>query len=88
MIEEIEASAIKYPWGEVVVGFRHSDIMKFMAQRRIRSGVRCTQGFITSTGRFLDREQAAAHARIVSKQVSEEHRGELYSEDLWDGDSI
>lgn len=83
-IETIEVSAIKYKWGEVVTGLRHSDVIKVMADRRIKTnGNNSVQGFVTSSGRFLDRNYAAEHAKICSKQISEEHKGPLYSEDLW-----
>lgn len=82
-LDTIEASAIKYPWGEVVAGFRHSDIIRFMAQRRIKTDGRCVQGFITSRGVFMDRTHAAVYAKVILKSISAEHTGELFSEDLW-----
>lgn len=78
--EKILASAIKYPWGEVVTGFRHSDVIKAMAAKRLVShdGI---QGFVTSMGRFVDREEAANIAYEADQIFEVKH--ELYSEDVW-----
>ena len=81
--EEISCSAVKYPWGEVVSGFRHSDVMNFMAgMKRIITKVEYPQGFITNRGRFVGRHEAAEIARR-SGQVPPDFSGELYSEDVW-----
>ena len=82
MIERIEVSAIKYPWGEIVTGFRHSDVIKAMALKRIRSGSDCVQGFVGSSGTFYPRDMAMKVA-VMAGQVKKAKEADLYSEDLW-----
>lgn len=79
--ERLLVSAIQYPWGEVETGLRHADVIKAMAARRLPSqeGV---QGFATSHGRFVSRENAKEIA-ILSGQIDPDHKGEVHSEDLW-----
>jgi len=66
---------------------RHGDIISMMASRGIRTGGDCTQGFVTNTGRFLNRWQALRFA-VRAKQcpfalMKRGLEGELFSEDLW-----
>jgi hypothetical protein len=84
MIERIEVSAIRYPWGEVVTGYRHSDIIKFMASKRISSArvSQDEQGFLGTSGRFYTRIGAKSVA-LAAGQIELSHKGVLYSEDLW-----
>lgn len=77
-------SAIKYPWGEVVTGKRHYHVIHAMAERGIftRQAEGCVQGFVGSSGKFYDRDEAKSIA-VGSGQIPAEHAGTLYSEDLW-----
>lgn len=46
-------------------------------------GIPDNQGFVTSTGRYVGREEAACIA-VMADQIQEPRYGrELYSEDLW-----
>lgn len=63
---------------------RHSDVIRAMARSGIPIPIVGEQGFLTSTGFFVDRKRAKDVA-IVSEQVLD-GRGklpELFSEDLW-----
>lgn len=81
-LERLLASAIKYPWGEVVVGNRHSDVIRVMADRGIKTLSTYEDGFVSDRGTFHNREQARAVA-IAAGQVSSDFDRTLYSEDLW-----
>lgn len=41
------------------------------------------QGFVTSTGRFVDREEAFTLASAAGQLIAVHRAGELFSEDLW-----
>lgn len=77
-------SAILYPNGEVITGRRHSDVMALQARLGVRSGSECVQGFVDNTGKFYNRLEARELA-VSNGQISLDHTGELYSEDLWPG---
>lgn len=74
-------SAIRYSNGEVMVAKRHNQITS-LAHKLGISSVGSEQGFVTSTGLFLSREEAKKLA-IKNSQISKDHKGPLYSEDLW-----
>lgn len=62
---------------------RHHDIVYKMPEGAAR--LACEQGFLTSTGRFLDRT-VARYMAIDMKQVKDMsvlHPRHLFSEDLW-----
>jgi hypothetical protein len=62
---------------------RHHNVIALMAEARVRAdGPSCTQGFLTDTGRFVDRKAAERLAR-ASGQVSSLIGSVLTSEDLW-----
>lgn len=76
------ASAVKYPWGEVVTGRRHRNVYNAMADKGIVSRSGCIEGFVGKSGRFYSREQAKDVA-ILARQLSQYHEGQLNSEHLW-----
>ena len=64
---------------------RHHDIMQRLARHYPAGAHCCEQGFLTSTGRFLDRT-VARYMAIDMKQVKDMsvlHPRHLFSEDLW-----
>lgn len=64
------SAAVRLDNGTILQGRRHHECMA-QANCYVRQD---QQGFVTSTGRFVDREEAARlHSKI----------GKLYSEDLW-----
>lgn len=83
----LAAAAIKYPSGEVVTALRHYQIVAIMANRKIKTNFSqgCEDGFVTESGHFMHRNQAREYALSIG-QVHPEHKGTLYSEDLWDED--
>lgn len=83
----ITAAAILYPDGEVVTAPRHYQVIGIQAKFGIKSSG-AVQGFVDHTGKFYTREEAKVIA-LESKQIPEDHKGLLYSEDLWgDGGEI
>jgi hypothetical protein len=75
----IVASAIKKD-GVVYTGLRHNNILCDRSRPFgfLKFGI---QGFVTDTGEFLDRQQAACHA-FECGQVDCIQKT-LFSEDLW-----
>lgn len=71
--------------GFVLCGYRHNNIIgAFPTNDKFRkdgNGYKTTQGFLASSGRFVDREKAAMIAYNAG-QV-ERRDGRLYSEDLY-----
>ena len=92
--ERIEAAALCHYTGKVFSLRRpecHSDIIQDMRTDPHCAGIKiseCTLGFVTSTGRFVDRHLAYFIARDAG-QLFEPKPGEtptpgtLYTEDLW-----
>lgn len=93
-METITASAIRWrrrdsdDW-HVVTRRRHADCIKQFARRGLRRADRDpdeTQGFVTDTGRFVDRYEAFRIA-LASGQLedtcADRPDRKLYSEDLW-----
>ena len=83
----IKAAAIRYPDGKVLTSHRHAHIIKKYAgsgatAKSSRTGV---QGFITTSGYFVNRKDAALIA-IESGQVPEDYGDTLFSEDVWDSE--
>ena len=60
---------------------RHHDIIRAMAQAGVRAPVGGQQGFITSHGRFVDRNEAAAVASVAGQ--TQRLLANLHSEDVW-----
>lgn len=63
---------------------RHHDIIHMIAQNEGEYDQSSEQGFVTTEGLFVDREEAARIA-ITSGQITETkfQPGLLFSEDLW-----
>ena len=62
---------------------RHGDVMLHMLRNGFEPPFTGEQGFLLTTGEFLNREAAARHA-LASGQVSKLMvPPDLYSEDLW-----
>lgn len=89
--DPIEKTAVKFtmPNGDEIIcpGMRHAIIYDEFTARRIRSGLyppkSHVDGFLTKSGRFVDRAQAMAIARHCNQLKRETGRTELNSEDLW-----
>lgn len=86
---KIRDAAIKLPSGFVATlprPNRHSDILMQMMAAQIKAS-EGTQGFITSNGVFVTREEAykIAHAagQIIFQDGVTPTPGTLYTEDLW-----
>jgi hypothetical protein len=82
----IVSSAIRTVRGEVVKGYRHGQAFHtlYLARLDLKEHIGCTQGFVTDTGRFLDRESAAAHAFRCGQIPRRVKR--LMSEHVWPHD--
>jgi len=86
-LENVVASAIAYD-GEIYslpAPARHVDVMKHMIGLGIVDLIPPDdQGFVTSTGRFVTRQEAANLA-VAACQITETkfQPGILFSEDLW-----
>jgi hypothetical protein len=85
--ERIQCAAVRIRKGEdkfiLMGGYRHSDIMLNLVLLGIRERVSNEdQGFMTSTGRFVDRKEAALIAESAG-QLIREIGSQLYSEDLY-----
>lgn len=82
----IVQAAIKFTDGKVYVGKRHHDCIRIICEQTgaKRVGTGSVQGFVTDTGEFVDREQAAVIA-LACKQIErlKYSRTELFSEDLY-----
>ncbi len=79
-------AAVKMPDGYVIRGHRHTDclgraseIERYMVVPRPP----ITQGFLTSYGRFVDREKAMGLAKAAGLIARSVERDALYSEDLY-----
>ena len=85
MTEHIEMAAIKLPNGQVLTtprpGRHHTIIHGFSGDD---GTILSNQGFVTSTGRYVNRRVAwtiAEKAGQIIKQTGP--KGTLFSEDLW-----
>jgi hypothetical protein len=63
---------------------RHNDLIKILVECNLPTPIIGEQGFITDTGRFVDRKDALEIAK-ESGQIIEKHGNfkVLYSEDMW-----
>lgn len=76
--------------GMVICGHRHSHCISIMLTlgklRTVTSAVdgvgEYVQGFLTSKNRFVDRREAKKIA-IIEKQISSDHKGILFSENIY-----
>lgn len=84
--ETIILSAIKIEDNVVAVRLqpnsRHCWIIHALAKAGMETPVTGEQGFLTSTGRFVDRVEAKKIA-IEAGQIKESQFSQLYSEDVW-----
>jgi hypothetical protein len=63
---------------------RHCDVFKVMPERDVYLARLDDQGFVTSTGRFVDRKEAAVIARAAGQLIREPTpHYMLTSEDVW-----
>ncbi len=67
--------------GKVITGKRHDLVIKEMILKYGFDKIVGEQGFVTSDGRFVDREEAANIA-FVAGQIPEK-KDCLFSEDIW-----
>jgi len=86
--EKIICSAIKTQNGQVFIGQRHHDCFRDMKKAGIKNMLSCMhlQGFVTSEGRFVNREEAYeiqknAGIKSIAKGGYRGHK--LFSEDLY-----
>lgn len=88
--ERCICAAILLPTGEIVEGRRHSDCLMIVRKRgehRLNI-INATQGFMTSTGRFVDRQQGmeiqkASGLPSAFHKDGCYHGTTLFSEDLY-----
>ncbi len=74
--------------GIVICGYRHPDIIGILptnnSLRNDGKEYKCTQGFITSKGRFVDREEAYLIAKKANQLLNDfEGKSKLFSEDIY-----
>lgn len=63
---------------------RHHDIIQILYQVHKETIVADTEGFMTSTGRYVLREEALSIAKNANQLLpSHEHPTELFSESVW-----
>lgn len=82
----IVAAAIQMPDGvhSVPRPGRHNHIIHQLIKAGYPKPIRGTQGFLTSTGVFVNRIEAMRIARAAGQLIPREGRThKLYSEDLW-----
>lgn len=69
--------------GRILTGKRHSDcINQAIASGWYKPITQEEQGFVDSCGNYYNRKYALNYAKIIG-QVKEDHKGPLFSEDLW-----
>jgi len=86
--ERIIAAAIKQNTGLYAVAppGRHSDVFLYMVHLDIDWNVTHVQGFITNTGRFVDRTEAKQIAEDTNQIIlrfDTSTPDQLYSENVW-----
>lgn len=85
--ETIERAAIRRystVWSVPRPG-RHHDVIAFMAEQGVDAlGDYSTQGFTTSEGRFVERDEAMKIAKAAKQLIAAPHVPHaLFSEDVW-----
>jgi hypothetical protein len=77
-------AAILYSDGYIVRGHRHHDCLR-TAWDDLKRRERGTQGFLTSRGRFVNRDEGLQlqFAAGIESAAPSGYRAELYSEDLY-----
>ena len=86
MVETIEAAAIIH--GDVVYSVprpgRHHNVCHVMVAAGLPTDAQRYQGFVTSTGRYVDRKEAAVIAQAAGQiRVKTGPADTLFSEDVW-----
>lgn len=76
--EQIVTAAIRQPDGSVVTGKNHPQILLSQGKQVPKDRSGAEYGFVTTTGRFVSREEAAKIAKVPNT-IKE---GSLYTEDL------
>lgn len=85
----IRRTCKNYPkTGIVICGYRHPDIIGILptnnSLRNDGKEYKCTQGFITSEGRFVNREEAYLIAKKADQLLNDfEGKSKLFSEDIY-----
>lgn len=83
-METIIAAAIKIN-GYIISTYdkgHHEDIVKYLTYNKFSNPTSNKPGFITSTGRFVDRSEAKIIA-TNSNQIKDSNFTILYSKDIW-----
>jgi hypothetical protein len=86
MNERIVAAAIEYRGltFSVPAPGRHHNVLHLMFEYNIPMEAQRRQGFLTSSGRFVDRIEACKIARAADQIIKKTGPdGELFSEDVW-----
>lgn len=81
----VDKAAIRLKDGTVISKdrpARHADILMF-AYSGDWDIEDCAQGFVSSTGRFLTRQEAWDVTTINGQRIAEHSEGTLFTEDLW-----
>lgn len=86
MAETIDRAAIRA--GDIIFKvkrpYRHHHVLGVMRLRNVKNPQRATQGFVTSTGRFVDRIEARRIAHDAGQLLPTASKGDrLFTEDLW-----
>lgn len=82
MTETIKHAAVKSKDGRVFMGKSHAECFWQGSNIAVEMSSKADdQGFVTSTGRFVNREEASRLA-WYAKQINRDN-GYLFSEDLW-----
>lgn len=88
-LEECICAAIQLTNGEIVKGHRHNNcIIATVDLYGKEAGISAIQGFMTTTGRFVDRKEAMRIQRVCGKPSHYGPYGRyvgehLFSEDLY-----
>jgi hypothetical protein len=89
--EKIICAAIKLETGEIFYGHRHNNCIEAinsqlswdLSRSQIKK-IEKEQGFVTSDGRFVDRQQAWKIAESAGQIIRQSGgKGTLYSEDIY-----
>lgn len=84
--EEIKHAAVKAVGGFICIGKCHADCIYQGYNMGLKmSGRSAAQGFMTSKGRFVKRDEAAKIAKLAKQIIKDGRRKvtHLLSEDIW-----
>jgi len=85
-VETVERAAVQYEGVTYSVPRpgRHDAVCRLMHEQGLESETMRLQGFVTSTGRFVDRREAAIIARQADQLIRKTFPTDLlFSEDVW-----